>query len=471
MMHRRAYATLTLFFLTASSAPAAETPADRKFTETSLGAFPREVYDSAVVSPDGRRIAYIQTAGKQQTVVVDGKKEKTYDRAGGLSFSPNSQWCAYAASAGGKWFIVFNAANNSRELDPHNRVGPPVFAPQGKRFAYTALQADGEHVAVIDVTKPGPVYERIFEGRLVFSRDGQRLAYGARKEGKWLVVIDGQESGPYDFLGSATGIHFSPSGQHTAYAVRSEKDKKWCVVVDGKPQKWYDNVGEFAFSPDGMKFAYAALAEKKWRVVLGTKEHAPYDAIGEGTLQFSPNSAALAYAAQTGKQWVVVAGGEEGRKFDGIGEMRFSPNGRLLAHVARIGNTELVVLNRREGRIFDAVGGGTLVFSGDSQRLGYVARIGRDPHVVIDEKIVGDKRKSPYDMLGYLSFAPDGRRFVCAATAGKSAFTLYNGVEARHRYEAIWSVPDARFVFDGPKQFHYLGIKGGNIYLVEEEIE
>jgi WD40 repeat protein len=467
MNHRYACAALAVLLLTASAGAAAEKQADRKYTETSLGSFPREVYDSAVVGPDGRRIACIQPAGKQQAVVLDGKMEKTYDRVGGLSFSPNSQWFAYAASSGGKWFIVLNG----RELDPHDRVGPPVFAPQGKRFAYTALQADGEHVAVVDVTKPGPLYERIFEGKLVFSRDGQHLAYGARKEGKWLVVIDGQENGPYDFLGSATGIHFSPSGQHTAYAVRSDKEKKWCVVVDGKPQKWYDNVGEFAFSPDGMKFAYTAQSDGKWRVVLGTKEHPPYDAIGEGTLQFSPNSATLAYAAQTKKQWVVVAGGDEGRKFDGIGELRFSPNGRLLAHVARIGNTELVVLNRREQRLFDRIGGGTLVFSADSERLGYVARSGRDPHAVIDGKIAGDKRKSPYDMLGYLTFAPDGRRFVCAATAGKAAFTIYNGIEANHRYEAIWSVPDARFVFDGPKKFHYLGIKAGNIYLVEEEIE
>ena len=177
VVRRSAFLLLLLtFFATA----AAQGPVDRKHSETLLAPFPPEVRDSAIVSPDGRRIAYISQVGRQQVVVVDGKQETPYDQVGSLTFSPNSQWRAYAAAAGGTWSVVING----RPQPAQQRVGPPVFSPNSKRLAYTALQPDGQHVAVIEATKPpGKPYGRIFEGRLVFSPDGQRLAYGAQSDG------------------------------------------------------------------------------------------------------------------------------------------------------------------------------------------------------------------------------------------------------------------------------------------------
>jgi hypothetical protein len=149
----------------------------------------------------------------------------------------------------------------------------------------------------------------------------------------------------------------------------------------------------------------------------------------------------------------------------------FSPNSRLLAYVAKVAGSEMVVLNTRAQKVFDRIGGGTLTFSADSARLGYIARIGRQSHVVIDGKVLGEERKSRYDMVAYLTFTPDGKQFVYAATSGKTAFTVVGDREAAHRYDAIWTVPEARFLFDGPKTFHYLALKEGNVYLVQEEIE
>jgi len=470
MNHKRAWLIHLIAFLWAVPA-LAQAPAQRKYTEKLLGPFPPEVHDSAVISPDGRRIAYVEQVGKQQAVVVDGTREKPYDRVDAFTFSPNSQWRAYAASAGGKWFLVING----KEQQPQVRIGPPIFSPHSKRLAYTALQSDGQHVLVMEATQaPGKPYERIFEGTLVFSPDSQRLAYGARQGDKWYLVVGGQETGgqetgPYDFLGSATGIHFSPSGTHVACAALL--GKQWCLVLDGKPQKPYDNIGELASSADGRRLAYAALSGKKWRVVADGKQHKPYDAIGKDSLQFGPGSATLAYAAKSEGKWLVVAGGEEGRPYDGIGQMLFSPNGRLLACVARVASSEMVVLNTRAQRVFDRVGGGTLVFSADSDRLGYIARVGRQSHVVIDGKVLGEERKSPYDMVAYLTFTPDGKQYVYAATSGKTAFTVVGDREAAHRYDAIWTLPEARFLFDGPKTFHYLALKQGSVYLVQEEIE
>ena len=95
---------------------------DRKHTETRLAPFPPEVRDSAVVSPDGRRIAYVKKTGGRERFVVDGQAETPYDRVASATFSPDSQWFAYAAAVGDKWRVVVN----SRPHDPY-RAGLPVF--------------------------------------------------------------------------------------------------------------------------------------------------------------------------------------------------------------------------------------------------------------------------------------------------------------------------------------------------------
>ena len=440
---------------------AGQTQVNRKYTEKLLAPFPAAVRDSAVISPDGRRIAYIEKVDNKQAAVFDGQREQPFDEVAELTFSPDSRHRAYAARDGKQWLIVVNG----RPQPPQLRVGPPNFSPHSKRLAYTALLPDGEHVCVMELPGgPGKQYERIFEGRLVFSPDGNRLAYGARKGDKWLVVVDGRESELYDFLGSTTGIHFSPDGSRVAYAALV--DKKWRLVLDGQMQQPHDNVGELAFSPDGKRVAYAAQDGGKWRVVVDGQPQADYDAIGEGTLMFSPKGERLVYAAQKDGKWMVVADGKPGRGFDSIGQIIFSPHGKRLAYVARDSGAEMVVLDGQPQRIFDRVGDGTLVFSPDSSRLGYVARVGRAAFVVVD-----GKRNPRYEMVGYLTFSPDNRNYVYAAIAEGRALTVVNQQQGMHRYDSIWTVPEARLLLDDRKTFRYLGVKEDKIYLVEEQID
>jgi len=58
--------------------------------------------------------------------------------------------------------------------------------------------------------------------------------------------------------------------------------------------------------------------------------------------------------------------------------------------------------------------------------------------------------------------SPDGRRIAYVRQIGDQ--------QAAHRYQAIWNVPQSGLLFDGPRKFHYLALKGGSVYLVEEEI-
>ena len=155
----------------------------------------------------------------------------------------------------------------------------------------------------------------------------------------------------------------------------------WNVIADGQKQKIYRNIGNLAFSPDGKRLAYAAEErDGKWRLSLDGSEQKPYATIAAGTLRFSPDGKYVAYAAKAGEKWMIVVNNHEGKPYDGVSDMVFSPNGKYLASIVQMGTTEMVVLNLleknlfQEQAIFDRIGGGTLVFSPDSNRLGYVAR-------------------------------------------------------------------------------------------------
>ena len=238
-------------------------------------------------------------------------------------------------------------------------------------------------------------------------------------------------------------------------------------MAGGKLQSPYQEIADIALSRDGKRLAYAALKDNKWRVVVDGSEQKPFDTIAAGTLQFSADGANLVYAAQADTKWRIVFNGREEPPYDGIADVLLSPNGKLIAYTAQVGHTEMVVLNHRPQRIYDRVGGGTLVFSANSKRLGYVAHSGKATFVVID-----GKRKQRYDRVGYLNFSPDAEHFLYAATRGNdAAFTVVDDLEAAHHYDSIWNVRGQNLLFDQRKEFHYLGLKQGSIFLVEEDFD
>lgn len=436
-----------------------QTVAARKYRETPLGPISDSERETSIVSADARHIAYVRSLGEGAAAVFDGREEPAYDQVAALAFSPDGKHRAYAARRGSAWRVVING----REQPEYDRVGPPVFAPSGKRLAYVARPKGSESRVVVEAPGgPGKPYEEIFEGLLVFSPNGDRLAYGARRDGRWYVVDEGREFGPYDYLGSATGLVFSPDGKQLAWAALA--GKQWHLVVNGRAGPAYDNLADVVFSGDGRRIACAARQGDQWMAVIDGEEQSPHRAIAEGMMAFSPGGGWLAYVAQNDEQWQIIVGRQRWKPFDSVRQILFSPDNKRLAGIVVSGGAELVVVNNREGRIFDRVGGGTLTFSPDGSRLGYIAKAGRNTFAVIE-----GRRLPRYDMAGYLTFSPNGRA-VYAATRGDKAFTVVEDQEAAHHYQEIWTSPDAKLNFDDPQRFHYLGLKEGQIFLVEEEL-
>ena len=85
--------------------------------------------------------------------------------------------------------------------------------------------------------------------------------------------------------------------------------------------------------------------------------------------------------------------------------------------------------------------------------------------------VVNGNEGKQYDGLGSpLLFSPDSKRMAYAAKASNKTFIVVDGKEG-NQYDAIVTPEGGRIVFDSFDSFHYLAVKGNNIYLVEEKIK
>jgi len=145
----------------------------------------------------------------------------------------------------------------------------------------------------------------------------------------------------------------SEDGRHVAYPAR--RDGRWRLVVDGQPGRAWAGIGEVVMSADARHIAYAAEQDDgRWRVVSDGRAGPPFEAVHAGTLRYAPlQRAVLTYVASDGAGARLVVNGQPGPAFDGIGSVRFGP-GRL-AYVAREGAWARVVSGGRVGPRYDEI--------------------------------------------------------------------------------------------------------------------
>ncbi|MFO1422267.1 MAG: hypothetical protein U1F70_01220 [Candidatus Competibacteraceae bacterium] len=216
-------------------------------------------------------------------------------------------------------------------------------------------------------------FERI--GNPVFSPDGGKLGYRAKQGSRWFVVVDGRHGPEFDRVSSPV---FSPDGRHIAYWAKQAKQE--FIVRDDQKGPAFDGAGFPVFSPDGGKVAYRAREGNQWFVMRGDEKGPAFDDIGYYTVPdtgrgsdivdvvFSPDGRQLAYAARQGEQWFIVRDGQPGPAFAHVGLPVFSPAGRL-AHRARQNDREFILLAGKKGPEFDFVS--NPVFSPDGRQMAY----------------------------------------------------------------------------------------------------
>lgn len=379
-----------------------------------------------VFSEAGRRLAYAARRGIDWFVVVDGEEGPVYEGVSAPVFSPDGGRIAHAALSGEKWFVVVDGqAGPSFDVPPAGRslrslvsdADDIVFSPGGQRVPYLAPRGRRKVVVVDGQEWPGEGEV----GRPIFSPDGSRVAWLARKESEgWQVVVDGQAAPPGGHISHLT---FSPDGQHMAYVLTHYMGDGYAgsstVVLDGDEQGPYEPMRperhELVFSPDSRHLAYLAetLQERRPVAVLDGEEQALVPDRSR-TLLFSPRSQ-LVYAA-TGQHQFLVADGVPGPAYYSIakGSICFTADGSRVAYVARKLRTSeyVVVVDGEEGTGYGDIPGGTVLFSPNGQRFAYVARADAGFVTVVD----GAEGQVHDDIIAEsLTFDASGKHFAYAA--------------------------------------------------------
>jgi len=352
----------------------------------SAGCAPRLVW-AGHDSTGALRAAVFAADGKQWLVsgADVGTRFDVVDQEA-IAFSPDGSRLAYAAMEAGVWWIVIGP----EQLGPWNDVSEPRFSGDGRHFAFLAQAADGWHAVVDGI--PGSAFEAIQPHTLQFSPDGQRVALVARSGGCAVVVVDGVpgacrervralrltnvgaagilREGPSDrfFFGTEAGPAaeeigewaVTPDGARFAYASRT--GLRWVVQVDGAAVSSCERVQHVLFGDDGRRVAWVCIADGRSSVVIDGVPGA--EALVVSDLVLAAHARAYAYVARDDRGvWVVSAGSRLG-PFADVEDLSLGSGGGAPVFVARSAGRSRVVHGASVTPV-DAPVEATLVASGD----------------------------------------------------------------------------------------------------------
>lgn len=421
------------------------------------------------VTTAGCRIAYRvpqSTDPMACKIFVDGKETPVLDEVYvGPLFSLNADRVAFVAQSKRVRVAVVDGVRPWMEevhTDVSGAMGT-VFSGDCSSHAYPQ-ERNGKWVVVHD-GEYNEAYDSLFERGIRLSRTGERIAYVAGKAGSCLVVASGLgiqdtfDNVPVDTLS------FSADGSRLAYGAL--RRKKWLraqqcfVVVDGVASPPIDDIAIApTFSPDSKRCGYGATSKASHSVVVDGEGGPQFE--GVAGLTFSANGASIAYGVKTGIKWAVAVDHKPGEWHKGIKAPLLAPRGKRVMYSALLDNGQWTVCTEgKRGPTFDNVYDSTMTFSDDGAHFGYFASSGESWTAVID-----GQRFGPYAALGRtLAFSPDGRHVAYAAKTSSGMHMLIDG-EVGPEYEEIQVGP----VFRADGVLEYLAVRSSTLLRVTHQL-
>ena len=217
-------------------------------------------------------------------------------------------------------------------------------------------------------------------------RRGNHLAWTEKRGGDRIVKLDGKQQG-----GVYNEVRYDvDSAGEANFAFVARRDSKWILVVDGheEPQE-YSNASTPAFQPKGSSLAFCACIEKKDcqlivdRVATGPRfEHVSYP-------KYSVDGKRLAYFGMRGNKWIAVVDGKEleleaklfkkSMELTDFESFGFSDDGSRFFVVGRVDHTVvwMYFVDGVPGPWFQVVG--TIAFSPDGKHFAYGGTLAEEP--------------------------------------------------------------------------------------------
>ncbi len=405
------------------------------------------VTDSAVASPDSRRVAFRvgkTRGGQAQAVMLDGDMGRKSPTLYGPVFSPDSSTVGIVHTAGDQGVLEVD----NRVLTVQEPVAPVIFSPDSKRTAFIAREGTQRFV-VVDAKRQLVVYDEVPPEMITFSPDSKHIAFVARRGRAWFVVVNGQEGEAYSI---ASHPVFSPDSQRLAYWVQKSSGQ-WVVVVDGQEDLLAigDAPGGLVFSPDSSMLTAVVKRNKRWHVVINNRFEPGYEAIGPDGVVFSPDSSHLAYTVKHEGRWRVVLNGKLlAGQFDAIMpcSLMFSPDSGRLAYAAQGRGGWAMIVDEIPHQTYAWVYAESMRFSPNSNRFAYVAGTSSGKAVVV----VDGQRWGVCHGVEDLAFSPDSYSVLWVQRLGRRSRMVVDGGWGVEVFDGL--VPGASIVFDSPTRFH-----------------
>lgn len=282
-------------------------------------------HEGMALSADGKHYAIsVSPVGSRQAhMYLNGESISQFDSVENATFLQPGNRLIYRGNSGGGWQMMLKDK-------PFPGVGPldgmVVTSPDGKHFAALVKAGAGQQAVVVD-GKQEASYPKVdwgyrgfisSAGSFAWSKDGTAHAYvvnvASEKEGPQAVIHNGTALNRYSEI-RGSSLVLAPDGKHVAYAAKGNEG--WTVVVDNTAQASFEEIGNILFSGTGGKVVYTAKTSKGWSVYSAASSQ-PFEAVAG--LVSDASGAHFAYAAKTpdAKWQVFVDGKPVGAPCDGI---------------------------------------------------------------------------------------------------------------------------------------------------------
>ncbi len=366
-------------------------------------------------------------------VSISGSADNTF------VISNDKNHIAYKQLSGHKQYAIIDG----RKGKGYDSTMNIVFSPDGKKVAYAAKKGK-KWIAVVNGQELNTVMGKAIIKYLLFSPDSKKLLYILKSGKKMILFVNGVAGPAFDEI-NENSITFSKNGQSMAYCV--QKGNQQAVVFNGKISAWYQQVGFPVLSNTGKRIGFWAIDKEVAFSIIDNKKGNTYDQIF--IIAFGKDDKNVAYYAKKNGKYYVIADGIQSEEYEHVHSLMFSPDGERLAYAieSHKKNEEefnhAVIIDGKTMKTYETVVEGSFLFSADSKHFAYEVEW-HDEFFVINDGAEGKRYEDIMQIT--MTYSPDNNRIAFAFEKDGKRHVSIDGIVSEG-YDDVYAIlfsPDSK---------------------------